>query len=362
MHRSGTSAVARAINLLGVYMGEDSKMMPPSRDNSEGYWEHLEIHDLQVRLMSRMDQNWDIAAPLPAKWHHLEAIRHFKDELARLVADNFDGHNLWAWKEPRSCLLLPLWREVLADAKTELSCVFVVRSPVDVANSLVRRDGIPFNRAWGIWFHYNIVALKEAAGLPIVFLSYDRLLADWESEMSRCAAALGLDMLEINGYREAMNSFLSESLRNHRSSPDQLQLLPSPVRKLYRVLMEACAQPSLYDQDHEETINRLSEDFHAYASLLSANDRPLTREGLFEKTVRRLANDLDDYISCFPDDANAPGQRVALAWRTGKGSPLRHMQFQSKTPPPKFLHQLLGKKLCRSISKRVAKISYWLHP
>lgn len=363
MHRSGTSAVARAINLLGVYLGDDSKMMPPTADNPGGYWEHLEIHDLQVRLMSRMEQGWDIAEPLPAEWYHSEAIRRFKDELAGLVADNFNGHELWGWKEPRSCLLLPLWREVLADAETELSCVFVVRSPVEVANSLVRRDGIPFDRALGIWFHYNIVALKGAAGLPMVFLSYDRLLADWELEMGRCATALGLDLLERDGYREAMDSFLSESLRNHRSSPEQLQELPHPVRELYQILQEASCQPSIYDNGHEEAINRLSENFHAYASLLSAHDRPLTRENLLGRTVNRLANDLEDYRSCFPDDANEPGRRVALAWSAGKDSWLQHLQFQSSNqPPPKFLHRLLGEKLCRSICKRLAEICCWLYP
>ena len=47
MHRSGTSTVARAVNLLGVSLGEDAKMMPPSPDNPEGYWEHVEINDFQ---------------------------------------------------------------------------------------------------------------------------------------------------------------------------------------------------------------------------------------------------------------------------------------------------------------------------
>jgi hypothetical protein len=363
MHRSGTSAVARAMNLLGVYLGEDSKMMPPTADNPGGYWEHLEIHDLQVRLMSRMEQGWDIAEPLPAEWYHSEVIRRFKDELARLVADNFNGHEVWGWKEPRSCLLLPLWREVLADTETELSCVFVVRNPVEVANSLMRRDGIPFDRALGIWFHYNIVALKAAAGLPIVFLGYDRLLADWELEMGRCVTALRLDWRERDEYREAMNSFLSASLRTHRSSSEQLQELPYPVRELYQILQEASFQPSLYGNEHEETINRLSRDFHVYASLLSADGRPLTRVNLLERTINRLANDLDDYLSCFPEDAARPGRRMALAWSTGKGSRLEHLKFPfSNRPPPKFLHGLLGEKLCRSICKRLAKICCWLYP
>ena len=135
MHRSGTSTVARAINLLGVPLGDEAKMMPASADNTEGYWEHLEIYDLQNRLMARLERGWDTAGPLPVGWLQSEIVQPFKVELARIVAANFGGLPLWAWKEPQTCLLLPLWREVLEKADTKLSCLFVVRSPVDVAGS-----------------------------------------------------------------------------------------------------------------------------------------------------------------------------------------------------------------------------------
>jgi len=321
----------------------------------------LEINNFQVRLMSQLKQDWDITESLPAGWQKSNAIRGFKNELAELVSENFDGHALWGWKEPRSCLLLPLWREILAEAQTELSCVFVVRNPMDVANSLMRRDAISFNRALGIWFHYNLVALKESAGLPIVFMSYDRLLVNWESEMRRCITGLDLDLPNMDEYRKAMNSFLNESLCNHRSSPDLLRELPGPVRRLYQVLSEASSQPSIYDNEQEETINQLFEDFHAYSSLFSTHDRPLTREKLREKTVKRLAKDVDDYISSFQSDEVTQTRRFGMAWHASNGS-LFNWMMQSKRPPPKFLYHIFGEKMCRSVCKRLAEICCWLHP
>lgn len=209
MHRSGTSAVARAINLLGVPLGEAAKMMPGTSENPEGYWEHTEINDLQKRLMARLQRSWDTVQPLPEGWLQSEIIRPFKAELARVVATNFGGQTLWGWKDPQTCLLLPLWREILEGAGTQLACLLVVRSPVDVANSLERRDAIPFDKAVGLWFLHNLTALKDAAGLPIVFLSYDRLLEAWEPELRRCAAALELDWpKDEQRFRESMNAFL----------------------------------------------------------------------------------------------------------------------------------------------------------
>lgn len=35
MHRSGTSAITHAVNLLGAHLGEKADMMPPSPDNPE---------------------------------------------------------------------------------------------------------------------------------------------------------------------------------------------------------------------------------------------------------------------------------------------------------------------------------------
>jgi len=332
MHRSGTSSITRAMNLLGVYLGEDAKMMPPSADNPGGYWEHLEINDLHKRVMTRLERDWNTAEPLPENWLRSEAIRPFKEELAKLVAANFGGHALWGWKEPQTCLLLPLWREILEKAETKLSCLLVVRNPVDVASSLARRDAIPFDEALGIWFHYNVAALEDAGGLPIVFLNYDRLLASWEPEMRRCAAALGLDWPKDEPqYREAMNAFIQPGLRHNQSSFDRLQQLPHPVQELYHVLLEASGQPAVYDNRFEATIRRLSKDFRAYASLL-ANDANTLRRGL------------------------------VMTWRTGRDLKFQRLRFEPRRPPPRLVHRLLGDKTCRSLCKRLAEACCWLLP
>lgn len=326
MHRSGTSTVARAINLLGVHLGDEAKMMPATSANAEGYWEHLEIYDLHVRLLERMGCDWDVSEPLPDNWVQAEAVRPFKDELAKILAANFANHPLWAWKEPRTCILLPLWREVLAKSETDLAFLFVVRNPLEVAGSVMRRDGVPFSKALGIWFHHNIVALKDAAGLPAVFLSYEKLLDSWEPELRRCAAGLGLDWPKDEArFREAMNMFIQPGLRHNRSSSEQLKTLPAPVRELYQLLLEAGTLP-VYDNRFEEQINRLHREFHEYASF-------------------------------FPDELKILGREVAKA-----DASRQRYNLQSPAPAPNWAQRLFGKKFCRSISKRLAAAYCWFHP
>jgi hypothetical protein len=326
MHRSGTSTIARAINLMGVYLGDESKLMPATQANAEGYWEHLEIYDLQRRLLERMGWDWDVSEPLPEGWAKSAAVQPYKDELAQIIEINFGSRPLWAWKEPRSCLLLPLWREVLNQAETKLSCLFVVRNPVEVASSVMRRDGVSFNKALGIWFHYNIVALKDAAGLPISFLSYEHLLENWEPELRRCAAALGLAWpMDEAKFRAAMRAFIQPGLRHNRAGADRLQTLPAPVRELYQLLLDASSLP-IHDNRFEEKINQLSQEFHDYA-------------GFFPSGLRSLGRELEK--------ADAKNHRWDLT---------------PSAPAPKLPQQWFGKKFCRSVCKRLAKVYCWFHP
>jgi len=323
----------------------------------------LEIHELQNRLMRRLKRTWDMVGPLPEGWLQSELIRPFKEELTRVVATNFGGQALWGWKDPQTCLLLPLWREVLEKAGTKLSCLLVVRSPVDVADSLMRRDAIPFDQGVGIWFLHNLAALKDAAGLPMVFLSYDRLLAAWEPELRRCAAALELEWpKEEQRLRENMDAFIKPGLRHNQSSSDRLQRLPGPVQELHAVLAAASNQPSICDCRLEETINRLSRDFHAYASFFPAKAEPPILPNPIDRTLNRLSNDLQAYLAHFPNDAGENLRGVMLGWRANEGEKFQCLHFHSKSSPPKFMHRLLGEKVCRSICKRLAEASCWLNP
>ena len=256
MHRSGTSSVARGVNLLGVSLGKKSQLGGAGEDNPTGFWENQEISNLETRLLTRLGITWDTTKPLPKNWLQSEAVRPFNDELSELISSNFDSHLSWAWKHPQTCLLLPLWREVLEKSNAKLSCLFVFRNPSEVASSLFKRDFIPLDKAIGIWFHYNIVALENAAGLPIVFLNYDRFLADWETELRRCSASLDIEWpREEEQLLETMSSFLKPSLRHHVSTPDKLQELPLPVRELFHVLLEAGTEPFTRDSRWGKTIH-----------------------------------------------------------------------------------------------------------
>jgi hypothetical protein len=280
MHRSGTSTIARAVNLLGVYLGEEKDLGTANEDNPEGYWERPDVTRLHGRLLAEFGRNWDSTAPLPEDWSRSDKLVPYKAELKSLIIANFGQHSLWAWKDPRTCLFLPLWREVLDELGVKLLCVFAVRSPLDVANSLKRRDAMRLGKAFGLWFNYNISALQAIGGVPTAFLGYDSLIESWEPELRKCALILGIswpkDEQRLN---EAMRAFIRPKLRHSQTGMEELEGAPHPIRELYGILIDNLDSKSRPTDGFNGTATNLCKDFHAYASFFEAGlDNPSIKQ------------------------------------------------------------------------------------
>jgi len=293
MHRSGTSVITRAINLLGVYLGEGADLMAPGPDNPHGYWELNEIVNLHDRLLDQVKKRWDTTTPLPAQWEKCKEIQPMRNELIDLIKKTFSEHKLWAWKDPRTSILLPIWRDVLDELGIELVVVFAIRNPLDVALSLKKREGFPYDKSFGIWFHYNIAALGSVLGLPFLFVHYDRILNNWESELKRCAGGLGIPWPEDQKLlRKKMNEFIRHELRHSLSSTNELRRsgAPYPVMELYEVLENEKNVFSKSDAPFQDKIKELSKEFSSYVRFFQYDMKKLwERNRLLDRLNIQLA-------------------------------------------------------------------------
>ena len=58
MHRSGTSAVARSLQVMDIHLGDH--LMPPNpTENAKGFWEDMDIYELNTALLKHLGMDWD---------------------------------------------------------------------------------------------------------------------------------------------------------------------------------------------------------------------------------------------------------------------------------------------------------------
>lgn len=178
MHRSGTSLLGSLLPPLGVALPGD--LIGADHHNPEGYFERSDITALQENLLIALGRWWPSAAgadPLPDGWLEHPASRRAATHLQQLLAAELrQQEGPWAIKDPRTSLLLPLWRQVAAELQLPLQLVLSVRDPAEVMVSLLQRDaattGMTASRAQHLWWHHNRELLLAAQDLPLLVVDY----------------------------------------------------------------------------------------------------------------------------------------------------------------------------------------------
>jgi len=172
MHRSGTSATTRAINLLGVPLAREEELTPPSRNNPTGFWEVTRLTDLNNRLLSSLGGS-SLGPPVLAEgWAADPSLERMRGRAKRLFAAAHEADS-WVWKDPRNCVTLPFWRQVL-DVRPVV--VLVHRDPLAIARSLDARQGLSTAMALAAWERYLRSALANVRGLPVLVTPYSDLI------------------------------------------------------------------------------------------------------------------------------------------------------------------------------------------
>src|SRR5690348_1976420 len=260
MHRSGTSALTRTLNLLGADLG--GGLVAPAEDNRLGFWEHSKAVAIHETLLSDLDSSWHDTRRLPENWIKTAAARKAKLAIAELVENEFRDLPLWAVKDPRLCRFVPIWREVLEGLGIGVLAIFAVRQPGEVVQSLAVRDGLAPGSTMLRWFEHFAEAERATRGLPRTLVLYEDLLLDWRRALAKAGAELGLTWpVDFETAGIGIDSFLSKDERHHVGRNDHSKQ-PEMLRRLYE-LSRACAQGN----NSWDAISRLVDDYFFAAPL-----------------------------------------------------------------------------------------------
>jgi glycosyltransferase involved in cell wall biosynthesis len=216
MHRSGTSALTRTLNLCGVDVG--SNLMPPGAgDNVKGFWEHLDIFQANEKLLYSLNSSWDDVRDLPTRWWTSDFAEAYKLKIISILERDFSNSPLWGVKDPRICRLLPLWHQILEQTDNIPIFFIIVRNPLEVAASLAKRDGFSEGKSCLLWLKHLMDSEKGTRNSTRIFVTYEELLSDWKGLISRAQGFFRLNL--PNNLKKAgpkINAFLENSLRHNK--------------------------------------------------------------------------------------------------------------------------------------------------
>jgi hypothetical protein len=144
-HRSGTTATARALELLGLQIGEDL----------DSHREPRPLQQLHENYLQRVGAAWHRPQPF-LKWIETangkqECLGYLQENVGKDFARIFGYRRnprgvwlrarlkfgaRWGWKEPRTTLFAPAWLEIFPEARI----VHVVRDAGAAASSIRERE------------------------------------------------------------------------------------------------------------------------------------------------------------------------------------------------------------------------------
>lgn len=244
MHRSGTSALAGVLRLMGAYVGETRDLLlPHPTDNPSGYWERTDIVSSHDEFLESAGFAWNELADFHAADCDSSAKEALRARLRATIAKLEANGDIWLVKDPRICLLLSQWFAVLDRA----ACVVVVRDPRSIVASILRerlRGVYTSHFLLALWEKYLRTALADLQGRQTLFVSYDQFIANPATECSRLRD--GLIQLGVSGLnpvpKGSLDTFLDPRLKRSRARSDLD--LSSAQQRLYSWLDAQCRAPS----------------------------------------------------------------------------------------------------------------------
>ena len=306
MHRSGTSAITRGLQALSVDLGD--KVMPRSEGNNEkGFWEDADFNQFNEKLLAKASSSWARLSPLETSEFWKGSFATERYDAASMLESKLGDSQVFGLKDPRTTLLLPFWKCVFEDIGLEENYLIALRNPLEVAESLRKRNNFSHPYGLSLWAKHNWTAVAGTEGKKRLCVSYRKILDDPAGQLTRIAEAFDLPVPtpSSKSFIEYAGDFLSQELRHNRISDKELARaanVPEIVPPLYEMLLEwADASPGA-DLEVPAELKTQVEAFWGIATpllaigdhLKAAGDAASARAANSEKERAKVASELDE--------------------------------------------------------------------
>lgn len=248
MHRSGTSVLTKALEVMGVSLSEN--LMPEGEFNPKGHWEDLSVVSINDRLLSQYHALWSSPTLVEVNFDS-QRVSLLLAEAVSLVQKRVEEFGVWGFKDPRTSRLLPFWQEVFKRAGIDVKYVYALRNPLDIARSLKRRDGISYKHSFILWLMHTLPNLPLLQSDKVEFVTFSHLLAKPNEVLECLKSHLGLADLNKEKRTEFIQQFIDPSLSH--SDANLVDLMDEhahfePIVSLYEILEKFASRQCLLSE------------------------------------------------------------------------------------------------------------------
>jgi len=228
MHRSGTSFLARSLNLAGVYLGNLESIVSHDwlahKDNLRGHWENTKILTLLRRTLEINHGSWK---DIPS---NITIPQDLRKEIIGIIKGLTEYPSLMSgFKDPSILLCLDSWKDYLPK---NIILVGIFRNPKFVAESLKKRNGLSYEYSLHLWKHYNHKLLEYLEQYDGFLINFDWPKEKLLSEIYKIIKKLSL----INTIN--LSDWYSENLITGDKNPDQNLVIPDEIKKIHSDLLK----------------------------------------------------------------------------------------------------------------------------
>lgn len=250
MHRSGTSAFTGTLQLLGVNLG--SKLLQSYTANAKGHFENATALAINKEILSLFSSSWDDVTPLPYNWQNDQRLEIIKRKIRQLILSEFCNEELFAIKDPRLCITLPVWQEVLDSMDIKHKYVILLRHPMEVCLSLSKRNNFSNNKSYILWKKYLLNAEFLTRRYRRTFIDFQNdLLKTPQRTVEKVRSHLNIKFpVTDEKALPLIQSFIEPDLKHHRiNSNNEDSALPKSCKELWDCLLQ------IYSNDDKNTPN-----------------------------------------------------------------------------------------------------------
>jgi len=302
MHRSATSATAGALVQLGATA--PTAMLAARADNPKGFFEPRGLAELNDAMLARADRHDLDPRGMPAAAFEGQPFAAMVAEARSFLESAFLPHtDLVVLKDPRLCLLAPVWLCALRDSGREPLVIVPVRHPSAVGESLRRRDSLDPDRSVLLWLRYLLDAEFFSRGLRRVFFDADDFIQAPAKTLAAALRRLAVDRPQMAAdAEERLGDFIDRRLFH----PPRISTGPAAdwAERVHRLLGDLQTDPSSTAAAAALDAERAALDAAA----------PLLRE-LFDRTAEARSRAAHEAATAAADRAEAQAQAAAAGGR-----------------------------------------------